>query len=207
MMFQRISKKRLLSWLGIDKNGDVTIDAKDVLPSQTNNSGKVLGTNGTAASWTTPTAAGSNVTIDTQNFELNYIGTTAQDVTGEIDGYIQDLQADKGLVKTQGGDLLETLGTKLIAGTGITLSVVTPTAVTMTDEEYANYAAFAAGESISSGERFRLTTAAIDTTDDYFAGVKGSALEANDIFEDVGGIGANYLCTQANTYQIKIALT
>lgn len=105
------------------------------------------------------------------------------------------------------GDIPEFLGKKIIAGTGITLTEIHPTAVTITDEEHATYSAFVAGETITSGSRFKLTAADCDTTDNYFAGVKGSAIVANDVFEDVSNTSAVYIGNGSNCTQIEIKLT
>lgn len=110
----------------------------------------------------------------------------------------------KGKVAT--GDISEFLNKKIIAGDGIEVSIITPVAVTMTDEEYADYAAFVTGESTVSGSRFSLAASDCDTTNNYFAGVKGSAIVANDIFEDVSNTTAIYIGNGANCYQLSISV-
>jgi len=181
---------------GVDTGADSLLDILDLLPDLTGKAGEALVVN--SAEDDIETAA-------------------IPSITGLLDETAHDLLDHTGLTgviapnfKTRASatnDIEEFLNKKVIAGTGITITEVHPTDVTITDEEHADYAAFVIGESIVSGSRFRLTAVACDTTDNYFEGVKGSAIVASDVFEDVGNTTAIYIGFGANCTQLSISLT
>lgn len=120
----------------------------------------------------------------------------AEPAKGEDDNFVTDEEKaaiGDGKVKTSLGDSAELLAAKLRAGTDITLTTEAPTEVTMTDEQYADYAALIAGESIAAGDRFTLVNGANDTANNYLAGQKGSAVIAGDVFQDSLNATAIYL--------------
>jgi len=100
------------------------------------------------------------------------------------------------------------LGQKVMHGNYVTVTPVVPFALHISNHTLANYAAFSSyffPSILPIGSTFSLANAGNDTTDNYFADLKGSAVATNDTFMDVGGTSAVYLGNSATYKQLIIA--
>jgi len=169
-----------------------TIDADDILPSQTGNSGKVLATNGSVLSWVVD-AAGA---VSSFNTRTGAITLTSGDVTSAL----TYTPVNPSTISSFGATLIDdadAAAARTTLGLGTVATTASSAYATSAQGTLANSALQPATIG-STVQGFDADTAKTDVDQTFTGAQRGTVTTDNDLSFDLG-VSNNFSCTPAST--------